>query len=69
MRRRRGESVRRGTEGRRDVILQSVDGNDAAIYFLFFFFISFKLHEYSAALEDVRGGFVSRCACKYLNVQ
>lgn len=67
MRRRRGESVRRGTEGSRDVILQSVDGNDAAIY-LFIFFISFKLHEYSAALEDVRGGFVSRRACKYLHL-
>lgn len=36
--------------------------------FIYFFFISLKLHEYSAALEDVRGGFVSRRACKYLHL-
>lgn len=41
---------------------------ETMLRFIYLFFISFKLHEYSAALEDVRGGFVSRRACKYLHL-
>lgn len=56
-------------EGQRDVTLQNADG-DHFVFCLFFFhaFISFQLHEYSATLEDVRGGFVSRHMCGSLQM-
>lgn len=53
------------TEAQRDVILQNADGNDAAVLFLLFVLISFKLHKYSAALEDGSGEFVSQHTFKF----